>query len=649
MNVTRLAASDSGSAREPVVFSRHLASAEPAPSAAPLRGPMATLHTAAQRGCALAREAPVAASGAGEQLAATIGMPLQCANASRSFDGFARQRCLGSQLSKALEFGRSADDGANRRTIGAAICTADRLVRHRLLDDCHLVAHALGQTLWQRYAARHAVSTAEQLSHAAATLVPLCPPRLCLDGCIHAVLVELLAAAKRSGLDLTAARPLGEAACGEQTRAAALAGDVGIGRRLADDHVFQWDYSCHHGIGHGIGALVASGLLDLPSALPLCGAIVPDIHTSIQPAQICESGMLMEVVDARVEMAAAHAWASGSLLDSYTVNHVCKDITETTTQLMESQHMESVRAHRLQSSCFENLGEGLMFASCHDETLSLAACANLAAETRSTDVQRQYRRTCEDAARSEANTLLTEARMTQTSGACADSPATIAATLQSPCMEAAQPLDPNSPLGAWCCAADGLFPHASRGWSCASSRAPAPFGGAPHDATPPIATLSLGLMAAVSSPPSPAPPPPPAAPLAEMLPPTLAVVSGVIVLLIVGLLAWWRRRQQRQPPHLSIGRSLERVQSARWQNQLLASARHERSANAVLKARPGSVVQLRAMRRVQITGRELELERVESESLNGSMPNSPYLSPMPNSPYLAPVSNAGAASSHDRL
>ena len=134
-----------------------------------------------------------------------------------------------------------------------------------------------------------------------------------------------------------------------------------------------------------------------------------------------------------------------------------------------------------------------------------------------------------------------------------------------------------------------------------------------------------------------------------MLPPTLAVVSGVIVLLIVGLLAWWRRRQQRQPPHLSIGRSLERVQSARWQNQLLASARHERSANAVLKARPGSVVQLRAMRRVQITGRELELERVESESLNGSMPNSPYLSPMPNSPYLAPVSNAGAASTHDRL
>ena len=52
----------------------------------------------------------------------------------------------------------------------------------RLIDDCHLVAHAIGKAVWQRYAEHHPTSTIADLRRAAATLVPLCPSETCTDG-----------------------------------------------------------------------------------------------------------------------------------------------------------------------------------------------------------------------------------------------------------------------------------------------------------------------------------------------------------------------------------------------------------------------------------------------------------------------------------
>ena len=156
-----------------------------------------------------------------------VALPPRCTTTSATgrFSGFSRQRCVGRSLAAQLALQPSSGDGAYRAAISASVCLARRLMHLRLIDDCHLVAHAIGKAVWQRYAEHHPTSTIADLRRAAATLVPLCPSETCTDGCLHALIIELLAATVRAGHALeTSIRPLAEAACGPATRQAARGG-----------------------------------------------------------------------------------------------------------------------------------------------------------------------------------------------------------------------------------------------------------------------------------------------------------------------------------------------------------------------------------------------------------------------------------------
>ena len=77
--------------------------------------------------------------------------------------------------------------------VRASMCVANRLVHARFIDDCHLVAHAIGHQLWQSSTTAGLLSSEAELALAASLVMPRCPgPQLCGAGCMHAVLISLV-------------------------------------------------------------------------------------------------------------------------------------------------------------------------------------------------------------------------------------------------------------------------------------------------------------------------------------------------------------------------------------------------------------------------------------------------------------------------
>ena len=223
-----------------------------------------------------------------------VDLPSSCAALNGRLDGFKRQRCVGDSFATGMML--PPDDAPSLQEASvAAICLSQHLVDTQLLDDCHLVAHSVGHALWQRYASSNDVSTGKQLALAASQLAPRCPSNLCSDGCLHAVMIELLRATLRAGQALSTARPMIDVACGSATRTVALRNS---GQGASD--AARWDYGCYHGVGHGLGALTFDRTIALADARALCTTLAPTVPLS----KACVGGLIMELVDSRLQAAA---------------------------------------------------------------------------------------------------------------------------------------------------------------------------------------------------------------------------------------------------------------------------------------------------------------------------------------------------------
>ena len=283
-------------------------------------------------------------------------LPSSCPRTS--YGGFELQHCLGHALALRLETVQSsASSSVSERLARTAICVARDLVANGLLDDCHLVAHAIGHALVRQSSSSGILSSEDELAEAASKVIPQCPERACTDGCVHAVMISLLAhlfhdrairpdspTAIRKGLAIF------NAACGPEPT-----------------------YSCEHGLGHGIGGLVTSGLIRLDEGLAMCSHIAAHQYT-------CEGGFTMEIVGTRVAAAAAAAAAAAPGNSTLHAEQALQQQQPLQQQQQQPAAVFAVHSlchgfpQRLSRWCFEHVGEALAFATCHDLALSTAAC-----------------------------------------------------------------------------------------------------------------------------------------------------------------------------------------------------------------------------------------------------------------------------------
>lgn len=134
-----------------------------------------------------------------------------------------------------------------------AVCQAARLQADGTIDDCHILAHAIGET------------NLEIEGGDAGAALATCGGG-CLEGCMHGVMQRFVGSLPR---DVTT---VGSAVY-------PLCDDV-------DDDLL---YACVHGVGHG---LRSHGFLEFTDAVAVCSD-APDPDW----AQICLGGVFMEQVD----------------------------------------------------------------------------------------------------------------------------------------------------------------------------------------------------------------------------------------------------------------------------------------------------------------------------------------------------------------
>lgn len=500
-----------------------------------------------------------------------VGLPSSCAALSSPLDGFKRQQCVGSRLAAGLQLTQTA---GLQEASSAAVCLARHLVNANMLDDCHLVAHAIGRALWQRYAAHHAVDTSTNLAHAAAELVPQCPSMMCVDGCVHALMIELLRASLPLEHPVQSAQAIVNVACSDATLAIAL-GNSDLGN--SDEHRSRWRYACYHGVGHGLGALAFAGDFEVPYATGLCATLAPEMWQ-----YACSGGLPMELADSRLQRvinalppAARLNATRASPFNASMVTGVCAGFTEARTR----------------SLCYNTAGEGLMFASCHHLSMAKAACGRLGSNAEALQA-------CNTGAHEEAEDV--NFSNEQTGALCRAPAANYTARLYQPCFDV-HVHERGTPLHAWCCEtihAEGFLPAGVKGaWTCPPTVSHPPAGGKHVGSTAtPIFEDVGGLIA-------------------------------IVLVLCVGMVVLWRRR--RYGRFQTIGTSLRRVQSARWQAQGLVSDDHKKYALKYMKARPGSVQAMMYLRKMQMTGHELGATEMEptGESPFSSPPLSPLASP----------------------
>ena len=150
--------------------------------------------------------------------------------------GYAKQLCLKPWI----------QDLARRRGAAEALCAAEDLLEQGEVSDCHLLAHFVGEVVFE-----------QQGGDAAQSLIAC--PATCLSGCGHQVMQEVVEA---RGLN-TIFREQGSEAVDAELRLL-----VGLCRDYEDDNVDQFAL-CIHGIGHG---LLSSGFLGPIEAADLCEA-----------------------------------------------------------------------------------------------------------------------------------------------------------------------------------------------------------------------------------------------------------------------------------------------------------------------------------------------------------------------------------------
>ena len=286
-----------------------------------------------------------------------------CGFVAGRFGGLAEQRCIGRSLGHRLR--------RHNNSVRAALGVAKALVDSAALDDCHLAAHEIGQAAWLLHAASTNHLSLTMLAATARHVLSMCSS-VCLSGCIHAVLAQALAAALRmSDLARVADSPLQTAnflaflsdLCSADSISHYLAPTYG--RPLTAVEVEREGWDCAHGIGHGFGSgVVRSRLLEIETAWRLC----LDAGN-----RVCVgAGLMMEMVDARVEAAEASAAMAASDHGGMSGSD---DGGGGEASIARYGVCESLLVGSWQATCFEgtchptcyyNLGEAIMFAACHD-------------------------------------------------------------------------------------------------------------------------------------------------------------------------------------------------------------------------------------------------------------------------------------------
>ena len=388
-------------------------------------------------------------------------------------------------------------------TVRSAVYVASELLRQEVIDDCHMVAHSIGFELVRGVG----LDANSNLTAATLQLVPRCPDGMCVDGCLHAVMISLLGIALHGKADRTArhvaAQAIYRSACA----------------------MFDNKYACTHGFGHGLGAAMISGLISIDESLALCNQLVPETP------EWCEGGFLMETVGARIIAAVSNAAAriegeanadegvappgiaaNGLPFDSALAGEEVEggftpgdqiepfgEMHDEQQHLLDFEHAAeekkeeeeeeeeggaqsgrtgpvaatAIEGHaiamddgddgapsmyfargqlcngipsRLQRWCVQHVGEALAFATCHDVGSAFHGCEAAAGEP-------EMVHSCKDAAQEEVNFASSFHTQATPDDGTAPPAIAVAQFMLGPCGSkgAAAPIDPTSPAGRWCC------------------------------------------------------------------------------------------------------------------------------------------------------------------------------------------------------
>ena len=224
--------------------------------------------------------------------------------------GYAKQLCLKPWI----------QDLTRRRGAAEALCAAEDLLEQGEVSDCHLLAHFVGEVVFE-----------QQDGDAAQSLIAC--PATCLSGCGHQVMQEVVEARRLN----TIFREQGSEAVDAELRLL-----VGLCRDYENDNVDQFAL-CIHGIGHG---LLSSGFLG-----------------PIEAADLCESELGVEGLPC----------AAGVFME-----HTGRYIRLEEAQLLESlPTICDFGGSGWEDLCWRNVGEALMWFYGHDLDQATAVCNRL--------------------------------------------------------------------------------------------------------------------------------------------------------------------------------------------------------------------------------------------------------------------------------
>eukprot|EP00038_Savillea_parva_P018021 m.22159 g.22159 ORF g.22159 m.22159 type:complete len:962 (-) comp3963_c0_seq1:97-2982(-) len=251
------------------------------------------------------------------------------------FSGPERQACIAHSLNSLISTVHPPNPGVS-------VCIASALVDTGILDDCHGIAHATGTWLWSNATTSHTAPLAtDRAIMEASEVLALCPSG-CVDGCAHGVLTQMVrAGVALHGHNVTALRSLFHGVC-----------DGPAASRLGGCEA----YSLNHGIGHGLGAVLRDGApsndATFASMRALCAATPHD-------ESACFTGLMMQYADDAIASAMGYDDAGLPTLDlPRGIGPICHGFDS-----------ESDR-----TACGDVMGEGLMFATCHDLTSASDVC-----------------------------------------------------------------------------------------------------------------------------------------------------------------------------------------------------------------------------------------------------------------------------------
>ncbi len=227
--------------------------------------------------------------------------------------GYAKQICLKPWIQDLTRRDGAAD----------ALCAAEDLLESGQVSDCHLLAHFVGEVVF------------EQNDRDPARSLVACPAT-CLSGCGHQVMQELVEVRDLN----TVFREQGSDAVDQELRAL-----VGVCRAYEGDN-FDRFILCVHGIGHG---LLSSGFL-----------------SPLEAAQLCDEELGLEGISC----------AAGVFME-----HTSRYLRLEEDQLLETlPTICALGGSDWEDLCWRNVGEALMWFYGHQLEAATAACNRLSGE-----------------------------------------------------------------------------------------------------------------------------------------------------------------------------------------------------------------------------------------------------------------------------